>query len=89
MIRTRRPGRLVPPGPIITSVQVMSVSLGPAEIDGSGTRFSSATVDYQTQLGEEMPAANPEGGKQCILVLSRTEHGDWQVVDETCNESSG
>ena len=76
-------------GPIMTSVQVRSVSLGPAEIDGSGTRFSSATVDYQTQLAEELPTANPEGGKMCILGLRRTEHGDWQVVDETCNESSG
>lgn len=74
-------------GPIVTSVQVTSVSLGPAETDGSDTRFSSATVDYRTQLGEDVPAANPEGGKMCILLLRRTEDGDWQVVDETCNES--
>lgn len=77
------------PGPIATSVDVLSVHMPAASIDGDSARIDEAAIEYRTHFAPGSWSEEViEGTTMCRFDLQRID-ARWLVVDEGCNVSGG
>jgi hypothetical protein len=77
------------PGPIAASVDISSMAIPPASVNGDEATVPEAMIAYVTHyVPGSWGQTDVPGSTMCTYTLHRTKDG-WRVTDGSCNVSGG